>query len=114
MPDRTAVEVQLARYQAWIVAGLIFMFVSAVSFLSVAVFVVVNTSGRVSSAKEKSDQGLACYVLPQLDRSEKALPNLQYYKDNPGELEEQLGLIADQRKLALETWGACDKIPLPR
>ena len=109
MPD-SAVEKRLASLQAWIVAGLLFMFVAACGFVAVACVVVVVTGGRVEAAKKKSDRGLACYVLPQLDRAEKTLPTLAYYVNHPQELAKQLAVIYDQRQLAVETWGNCDSL----
>lgn len=110
MPE-SAVEQKLASFQAWIVAGLAFMFVASVSFVAVAIAVVLITTGRASDRQYQSDQALACYVQPQFDRAEKTLPTITYYRQHPKELEDQLALIAENRKLALEAWGACDRPP---
>lgn len=105
------IEARLTSLQTWVVAGLSFMFMCAVTFLCVSIFVVYHTHNRVREAKEKSDQGLACYVLPQLERAEQTLPSLDYYRQHPDELVEQLGVVRQQRKLALDTWGGCDSLP---
>lgn len=105
------VERRLSSLQNWVIAGLAFMFTCALTFLIIAIVVVVITSNRVEKAKHKSDQGLACYVLPQIDRSIKTLPTISYYIAHPSELESQLDLLRHQRDLALETWGACESLP---
>ena len=107
MPD-SLVEKRLASLQTWIVAGLAFMFVSACSFLIIAVLIVVTVGSRVQEAKRKSDQALACYVQPQMERSRTTLPTIQYYRDHPDELEAALKSLEEQRQLALDAWGVCE------
>ena len=86
------------------------MFTCALFFLLIALVVVVITSGRVEEAKQKSDQGLACYIIPNIHRLLKTLPTQAYYKAHPEELEEQLVLLHRQLDLALNTWGTCEKL----
>lgn len=102
------VEKKLASLQAWVVAGLAFMFVAAISFLVIAILMVENTAGKVAEEKHQGDQALACYIQPQFERSKATLPTLQYYKDHPAELADTLKSIDQQQQQAIDAWGVCE------
>lgn len=106
-------ERQMASLTSWIVGGLAFLLVVTVTGFAAAAWIVVDSRSSVTASQERSDQALACYIEPQLDRAEKTLPTLQYYKDNPKELAAQIKLIKQQRALTYATWGVCKAIPVP-
>ncbi len=103
MPLSGEVERKLAALQAWVIALVAFMLVAVTVML-------VTTVVLVSRTRDRQNQALACYVLPQLDRAEQTLPTLEYYRLHPKELAGQLDLIRSQRELALKSWGSCDEI----
>lgn len=110
MSPTALIEHKLATLQAWVVAGLAFMFVVAVfGFLTIA-YLANHQRGELRNAISRSNQALACYTIPQLERARLTLPTLAYYKMNPDELKYQLSLIDKQIVLAHKTWGNCEQL----
>lgn len=102
MPERALgeIETRLAQLQM-LVAIIVILTVILFGFaLAVGGYFIVHN-------QHQSNKALACYIIPQIDRAQQTLPTLQYYKDNPKELAQQMSLLQDQRDRAIATWGTC-------
>lgn len=90
----------------------------AAFILAATVFVALLRAFGQQAAEQqgyRSDQALACFILPALDRQEKTLPTLAYYGEHPKELINQLVYIREVRDQALAAWGKCENPPpVPR
>lgn len=109
--DSVAVEQKLSSYQTMVVTLVLVLMSLAVAVLIAAVVFFVRADNAAHAERHRSDQALSCFIHPQLDRAEDTLPTLAYYKAHPKELDEQLGYLKQQRRLALDAWGACDQPP---
>lgn len=109
------VENRLRDLEVWVVRGLAFMVVFALSSVIFAALYAIHERQALDDRVNGVNQALSCYIDSQLDRATITLPTLKYYKDNPEELKQQIFEIRRQRAEAIDVLGVClsDGNPTP-
>ncbi len=100
-------EARMHKMEMWLIWGVVFMVVFAVSTVVAAASYAVYERAALTHQIDRSNQNLSCYVRDQLDRSVVAIPANAYYKEHPDELADAIKAIGLQRTQAIDTWGVC-------